>query len=382
MLALTLVTVTGFGGFAALFSVVPLWAAHGGQGAAGTGLVTGVLLMATIATQPFVPALTRRCGQGVALCLALVLLGGPSVAFGLSDQLPAVLALSAARGIGFGILTVSGSTVVAELVPASRRGEAIGIYGLAIALPNLVLLPGCVAIAEKVGYWWVFGLGAVPLLGLPAALRLGRVMADVGSRRPGSATEPGVIHRDVLTRTAPPALVLLAVTLAGGALMTFLPQVAGSTRLSVVALLALGLCAALSRWLVGRIADRLGPQRMTPPLLVVTAAGLTLSAVSLSGQVRPWLLILGMVVVGIGYGALQNLTLMTVFSRVRPLEYGAASAVWNVGFDAGTGLGAMVVGLIATASTFTIGFLVMAALALAALPLAGRPFPRLRDVER
>ena len=84
---MTLVTVAGFGGFAALFAVAPLWVVHGGQDAAGAGLVNGTLLLATIATQPFVPRVLARLGAGWALTAALLLLGVPAVALGLSDAL-------------------------------------------------------------------------------------------------------------------------------------------------------------------------------------------------------------------------------------------------------------------------------------------------------
>jgi len=65
-----------------------------------------------------------------------------------SDGLAAILGLSALRGVGFGILTVTGSAAVAALVDPRRRGEAIGVYGLAVAIPNLVLLPAGPWIAE------------------------------------------------------------------------------------------------------------------------------------------------------------------------------------------------------------------------------------------
>ncbi|MGH3445969.1 MAG: MFS transporter [Nocardioidaceae bacterium] len=371
MLALTLVTVAGFGGYAALFSVAPLWVVHGGQGSLGAGLVTGVLLLATVATQPLVPPVLRRFGHGPSLAAAMLLLGVPSLCFGLSDHLTPVLVLSAIRGVGFGILTVTGSVVVAQLVPVARRGEAVGVYGLGVAVPNLLLLPSSVAVAERIGFWWVFVIGAVPLLGIPAAFRLSRALHAVPGRsstpRPEASRPAGL-----LSVVLPPTVVLFAVTLAGGALMTFLPQLTGSTALSVTALLVLGLVAALSRWLVGRVADRHGAARMLAPLLMITAAGLLLTVLALAGtgqRARPGLLVAAMAVAGLGYGALQNLTLLAAFSRVETREYGAASAIWNVGFDAGTGFGAVLVGVIAAGSSFGVGFLVTAALALLALPL-------------
>ena len=49
-------------------------------------------------------------------------------------------ALSAVRGMGFGVLTVCGSSAVAQLVEPERRGAGIGAYGLAVAVPNVFAL--------------------------------------------------------------------------------------------------------------------------------------------------------------------------------------------------------------------------------------------------
>jgi len=374
MSALTLVTVAGFGGFAVLFPVAPLWVVHGGEDTAGAGLVNGALLAATIATQPFVPRALARFGVGRSLVAAMLLLGLPAVAFAVSDALGWALLMSGLRGVGFGILTVTGSTVVADLVPAGRRGEAIGFYGLGVAVPNLVLLPASVAVAENVGYWTVFGIGALPVLGIPGAVALGR-----GLDRTGARPAPAPAHQTTTWRQAggaiAPALVLFAVTLSGGALMTFIPQLTDSSTVAFCALLVLGLGAAVGRWRIGRVADRSGAERLVPPLLLVVVAGLLLAALAMAGEgrhARTGLLLAAVVVVGVGYGSMQNLTLLVALSRVKSRDYGRASAIWNVGFDGGTALGAVLVGLVATGRGFGTAFLVLSGLTVAAVPLTLR----------
>jgi len=383
MAALTLVTVAGFGGYAVLFPVAPLWVVTGGQDAAGAGLVNGMLLAATIATQPFVPRALARFGAGRSLAAAMVLLGLPAVAMGFSNQLGWALAMSALRGVGFGILTVTGSTVVAALVPAGRRGEAIGFYGLGVAAPNLVLLPASVAVAEHLGYWTVFGIGALPVLGVPPALALRRSVDATAARTgPGTGQAHPTSWRQARAAIAP-AVVLFAVTMSGGALMTFVPQLTGSSAVAFWALLVLGLVAAVGRWRIGRVADRRGAARLVPPLLLTVVVGLLLSAFAVAGvdhDARTWLLLTAVFVVGIGYGCLQNLTLLVALSRVESRDYGRASAIWNVGFDAGTALGAVLMGFVATGWGFSVGFVVLSGLTVAATPLAlgrhTRPLPR------
>ena len=189
MAPLVVMTCAGFSGYALLLTVAPLWAVEGGATTAGSGLVNGVLLLFTVLTQLLVPRALRRFGWGPVLAVGLALLGAPGVLLSLSDDLGVILALSAVRGIGFGVLTVTGSAAVAALVVPERRGEAIGAYGLAVAGPNLVLLPAGPWIAESLGYWVAFTLSALPLAGIPAALRLATAL-----RLRAPDLHPGAAH--------------------------------------------------------------------------------------------------------------------------------------------------------------------------------------------
>lgn len=130
-----------FSGFALLLPVSPAWAVEGGADAFGAGLVTAVLMAATVLTQLFVRTMLRRLGWTRTLVLGALLLGLPSLLQALSDHLLPVLLTTALRGAGFGIVTVCGATAAAVLAPRGRRGAVIGLYGLAIALPQVVLTP-------------------------------------------------------------------------------------------------------------------------------------------------------------------------------------------------------------------------------------------------
>ncbi|MGN6575373.1 MAG: MFS transporter [Nocardioides sp.] len=375
MAPLVVMTCAGFSGYAVLLTVAPLWAVEGGATTAGSGLVNGVLLLFTVLTQLLVPRALRSFGWGPVLTVGLVLLGVPGVLLSLSDGLGVILGLSAIRGIGFGVLTVTGSAAVAALVGADRRGEAIGAYGLAVAVPNLVLLPAGPWVAESVGYWVAFTVSALPLAGIPAALRLASALRlSAPDLHPGTSasSDPRDPESAAYRRLLRPMLLLLAVTLAGGAVITFTPQMVDSPSVAAAGLLLMGLSAALGRWRVGVFADRYGPQRFLVPLVPLTGLGMALVSWSVadSDSVRVGIFLVAMLLVGLCYGGLQNLTLLVSFSAVSRRHHNVASAVWNVGFDAGTALGSVAVGVIAELTSFALAFLVAGAIAVATLPLA------------
>lgn len=368
MRPLVAMTFLGFSGYAVLLPAAPLWAVEGGADEAGSGLVNGVFMLVTVLSQIFVPTLLRRFGWGPVMATGMVLLGLPSLFHLLSDELWAVLALAAVRGTGFGVLTVTGSAAVAELVSAAHRGRAVGTYGLAVAGAQVGLLPAAPWLADQVGFWLVFTIGALPVLAAPAALVLGRTL----HRQP--PPEPGDAGRPPYRRMLRPWLLLVAITLAGGALITFTAQMSSSPVLTLVGLFVMSLTAALFRWRIGILADRSGPERFIWPLVVLSAVGMACIAWAVRDPVATSsvALLVGIGVIGICYGGLQNLTMLVTFATVSRRHYSHASAVWNIGFDAGTGAGSVLVGLVVVGTSFSTAMLVVAAMCLSTLPLALR----------
>lgn len=377
MLALAVVAVTGFSGYAALLPVAPLWAVHGGADSAGAGLVNFVLLGATVATQFAVPAIIRAIGWGHALAFGMVLLGVPALLHVATDALAPTLALSAVRGLGFGILTVAASAAAVLIVVPARRGAAVGAYSAALSVPVVVLMPIGAFIVDVWDFWPVFAISAAPLLGIPACYRLSALLPDrttadsrhpevTGEVRGGPSAYLGVVS---------PTLVLLAITLAGGATITFAPQFVPIGWLAAAGLFAVGLVSAVVRWRMGVIADRFGSARLMWPFVVLSVIGfgwiawLAMEPIGVA-QAVPW--VLACVVLGVAYGALQTLTMLRAFEEAGPRRVGAASAVWNAGYDTGTAIGSILVGAIAVGWGFGVGLAVTAALCLLTLPLAVR----------
>ncbi len=367
-------TAAGFAGFAALLPVAPLWALLGGADEAGSGLVNAVLMFATILTQGFVPGLVRRFGAAPVLGTGLTLLGGPSLLHLFSGELWWTLTLSAVRGAGFGILTVCGSAAVARVVPPARHGAAIGAFGAAIAVPQVLLLSMGTWLVEAAGFWLVFALGTLPLIGIVFVPGFGRAWdsSDVAAVDATPPTDGGGRRRRLPSGLVRPMIMLLAVTLAGGALITFAPQLVSFPLAATGGLALLTITAALTRWSVGGLADRYGTRPFLGPFVLLTTAGLILCAFAVADpqSTRVVLFLLAMSLTGVAYGGLQNLTLLLSLSAVRRDEYDTASAVWNMGFDAGTGVGSILIGSLAAGLGFPLALMVAAGISIATLPLA------------
>ncbi len=170
---------------------------------------------------------------------------------------------------------------------------------------------------------------------------------------------------------------LLLVTAAGGAVLTFAPQFTATPALAATGLLALTATAALARWGCGELADRIALPRIIGTLALTACAGLALIAFAIGSDRDPALLA-GLLLLGAAYGGLQSLTLVQAFDYAGAENRHAASVAWNIGYDAGTGLGSLMLGVAAQVATFSTGFTalsVLMALAGLAVLLTGRDKP-------
>lgn len=368
MRGLVAVTALGFTGYWLTLASLPAYAVSGGAGETIAGTVTAAFLVTTIVVQSLVPALTARFGAGAVLAAGLVALGAPSPLYALGNGLGWLVWISVLRGAGFGVLTVLGSLLAVQVAPPAQRGEAVGLYGLAIAVPNLIAVPAGVALVLHGHPSWLAWLGACPLLVLPFVPGVVHAAVDDRAEQPS----PGAGRRAARAALTP-SLVLLVVTLAGGGLVTFLPIERPDGALATVALLVFGATGALFRWQAGLLADRTGSRLLLPGGLVVGAVGLVAVAAGLHAADAA--VLVGAAVFGVGYGTVQNLTLLAAFTRAGAGGGSAASAMWNAFFDAGTALGAIALGAVAAGIGLGWTYVAVAGLLVLALPvaLAARP---------
>jgi predicted MFS family arabinose efflux permease len=353
----------GFTGYWLTLASLPAYAVGGGTSEVVAGSVTAVFLVVTIAVQAVVPALTERFGAARVLVAGLLALGVPAPLYALDDGLGWLLWISAVRGVGFAILTVLGSVLAGRIVPPERRGEALGLYGLSVAVPNLVAVPAGVALVLHGAAGWMAWLAALPVLAVPFVPGL------VRGARPDADDEPAAgAGRRAALRALAPSAVLFVATLAGGGVITYLPIERPSGALASTALLVVGATGAAVRWPSGVLADRVGTRLLLPGSLLCCVLGLAGVAAGL--RIGDWLVLLGAGVFGVGFGAVQNLTLVTAFARAGAGGATAAGAVWNALFDAGTATGALGLGVVAAALGLPGSYLLVCAALLLVLPAA------------
>ena len=373
-LLLIVATVGTFSNYAPLLSVVSLWSAEGGSGQVGVGAATGVTMATTVGVQLVMTRILRRHGLRWILVVGALLLGVPTFGYPFSSDLGWVLTVCAVRGVGFGMVAVAGSALVAELVPVGQRGRAVGLYGIAVGLPQVVCLPLGVWCAERFGFTVVFVVtGASSVLAVPLA----GLMRHAGRVHHEQAAQPS--GAGVLRQSRPlirPWTMLIVSACAMGGVTAFLPLALTDPQAAPVALFVVSTAVILGRWAAGHLGDRVGAGRLLVPSVLACALGTGGFALAVGAAPGSTLApAVAALLYGAGFGALQNDTLVVMFRRAGPSGHGLASTAWNMAYDAGTGVGAIAVGLLSRALDVSGALAVAAVLIALALPLARRDHP-------
>src|SRR5215212_4107028 len=321
-------------------------------------------MFSTVLAQVVMPRVLARFGYRTVLATGLLLLGLPACLYVPLRALPTILAATSARGVGSGVAIMALAALVTELAPPARRGEALGLFGVALTLPTVFCGALGLWIVERFGYALVFLIGAsAPLLAFFAAL--GVSSPERHEEREGAG---------LLTLFECPALrifLLFTCCTAASGVVTFLPLSEPGPGLfsAATALLFLGVSSTFFRWWARRFGDRRDPRLLLVPGLLCAALGMV--TLSLEGLA----LLGGALVFGAGFGMIQNITLLLTMQHVPKAEYGLGSTLWNIAFDAGTGAGAFVFGFVVGAADFSPAFYLCAALLVAALGF----IPRARE---
>lgn len=352
-------TFAGMISFYLLLSVVPKYAAASGAGGLGAGLATGALFFATTLTELATPRLVAMFGSRLVFAAGLVLLGVPSLGLGVSTHLAAIAALCALRGAGLAIVAVVGSALVAALVTPERRGEALGLYGVFAGVPAVVALPFGLWLAARVGYEPVFIVGAgAALLGLAALPR-------EAPRGPEMESAAGMLAALRSPALLFPSFVFLTSAITAGVVVTFVPLAVPPALESLAApsLLLFGAASTLTRWWAGRYADRRPSADLLRPGVLLAALGLACLVLIGNGLA----LLAGTTLVGAGFGLAQNASITLMFGVVPRSEFESVSAIWNLAYDAGLGVGGAGFGVLVTGMGYPAAFALTAGLILVSL---------------
>lgn len=321
------------------------------------GVVVGAFAAGAVAVRPLAGRVGDRRGRKALIVAGGAIVGVSVLGYHLGGPSAALLLFRLLGGVGEGVFFVGAGTMVTDLAPEHRRGEAISYWSIAVygGLAFGPALGEAVLAGDRFGLVWTVS-GTLALI----AAMIGLCTTETVER---GADHDEPAHRPLLHRAAlAPGVVLFLgiVGLAGFA--AFVPLYAkelGMADSSRVFLLY-G-CTVLAVRIVGaRLPDRLGPLRAGTAATLAASAGLTVIALARSSAG----LYVGTFVFSLGMSLLYPAMLTLALSGVPERERGSAVGTISSFFDLSQGLGAAILGLAVAVADYRGGFLSAAALSL------------------
>jgi len=362
-----LVVTVGLAYFTALgmlLPVVPLFVKHrlGGSDVA-VGIAVGAFAVGAVTLRPFVGRIGDRLGRRMLIVSGSLVVAFAGVLYVVVSGLVPLIAVRLLGGIGEAAFFVGAASMITDLAPEHRRGEAISYWSVAVygGLAFGPFLGTLVLDGDHYDRVWIVAASLSLIAGL-----LG--LCTTETIHTGAPTDLGAPRPPLFSRSAlgPGAVLFLGlVGLAG--FSEFVPLYVGQIGLSSSGgvFLVYGCVILVVRIFGARLPDRLGPLFAGTLATLLAAAGLGLMA-AIPTAIG---LYLGTAIFAVGMSLLYPAMLTLALTGLAANQRGSAVGTVSSFFDASQGLGALMLGLVASVSGYRGAFLGGAALALGALAL-------------
>jgi predicted MFS family arabinose efflux permease len=351
--------------FAALTPLLPHYAHRLGLGKAGVGLLAAAYPLGALAGSIPSGIVAARLGVKPTVLIGLTVVALTTALFGIAGSAWQLDVARFCQGLASAFSWTGALAWLVAASPAGRRGALIG-QAFAAAVFGALLGPVLGGIASFAGTGWTFGAVAAGSLAL-AAWAAATPATRPAEPQPLRALVDAIADRRVLLSVW---FVVLAAMLFGTL------SVLGPLRLASLGFGALGIGAV---WLVtggletvnnvavGRAADRFGAFAPIRFALV----GTVVATLLLPWPGNRFLLAVVICFAGIAFGTFYapSMTLLTHAAEERGLDYGYAFALVNLAWAPGQSGGSAIGGALAQATSDTVPYFALSAIAL--LTLAG-----------
>ena len=295
------------------------------------------------------------------------------VGYILAGTLSIFIMVRIVHGLSFGTVTVGGNTVVIDIMPASRRGEGLGYYGLTNNLSmSIGPMVGLFMFNNQVPFKQIFACGLLTCF-------LGFLLASCVHTpyKPPVKREPVSLDRFILLKGIPAGIALLLISIPYGMTTNYIAMYAHEIGITgetgfFFTYLAVGM--AISRLFSGRWVDKgYVTQVITIGFSMVMLCFFLLAFCS---NIIVWnkdvcyILFFDIALfLGIGFGLVFP-AYNTLFVNLAPNnQRGTATSTYLTSWDVGIGLSMIGGGYIAEISTFDKAYLFGAGVAVLSLLL-------------
>ena len=327
------------------FFLFPLFITSHGGSKADIGIIMGTAMLSSVLCRPWISEMIDRIGRKRCYGIGCIIMSLVSLSYLMfKGQLTGfylpLLLVRLLHGVGLAICFTSAFTYIADIIPKERLNEGIGMFGVT-ALIGMAIGP---VVAETIigefGFPSFF-LTAAALAAVGFFLHLFLSESYAGLPRGSEETFFSVLVKRKMLVVAVMALIFGFGLAASG---SFVSPFAREQHLTFISLyyISYSSAAVITRFFGGRLADRVGEERIIPYALILTGAGFML-LMFLGGDT---ILLISGLMSGCGHGFLFP-SLNALALRKEPIGIrGKINGIFTGGIDAGAFVGSVLLGYI------------------------------------
>ena len=336
-----------------LLVILPVYANDElGAGSFGVALVIGAVSPMILLSQPIAGRIGDRRGRRILVVAGALIAAASVAAYSLASSLALLIGIRLFTGLGEAMVLVGAATIVTDLAPEKRRGEALSLYSLGLwgGLALGPLLGELVLGTDRFVEVWLLAAGFCLV-----SAAIGTMLPETSPvRAAGETPRTRIVHPAAVG----PGLVLALTVFGFAGLGTFAALYARDLGMdgAGAVFLVFSIVVVATRIVARQAPDRLGPKRAASAALFLISAGLVVIGV----WNTPAGLYAGTVVLAFGqalaFPALMTLAVNGAPATERSSVVGTFTAFTELGFA----VGALTLGAIASAVGYDGVFVVCA----------------------
>ncbi len=327
------------------------------------GLVTGIFIIGTLIGRLFIGRFIDSIGRKKTLFIGLIFFTLATILYFVNFGLTFLLINRLVHGIALGVASTATGTIVAQIIPATRRGEGIGYYSMSAALATAIGPFIGLFMSQHTSYSMIFSFClALGVICLITAFFLHVPVVEAATK---TAEIKGFkLSNFIEPKALPIAFVTLAIAFCYSSVLSFINFYAIEINLVDTAsffFFVYALAVLVSRPFTGRLMDLKGANYIMYPAFLIFGAGMLLLS-SASSSIT--LLVAG-ALIGLGFGNMQSSTQAIAVKLTPPHRLGLATSTFFIALDAGLGFGPYLLGFVIPITGYSMLYVLMGILVLA-----------------
>jgi len=320
-----------------------------GASTSEAGLITGIFIVGTLFGRLYIGRVIDSIGRKRTLIIGLIFFTLTTLLYFVNLGLPFLLLNRLIHGMALGMASTAAGTIVAQIIPATRRGEGIGYFSMSATLAT--------AIGPFIGLYMSQITSFQMIFAFCLALGVACLIVAFFVRVPALVVAPKTMESNsgekkkfkisnfIEPKALPIAFIVMLVAFCYSSILSFINFYAIEIDLvetSSFFFVVYAIAVLLSRPFTGRLMDNKGANFVMYPAFVIFAAGMLLLS---SVETGITLLIAG-ALIGLGFGNMQSSTQAIAVKATSPHRLGLATSTFFIALDAGLGFGPYILGFI------------------------------------